>query len=105
MMTRITGVAMSGTLYLFAPAYLMAPLFGWHLDSATIAAAFGAWPVVAKVAAKFVFALPFTFHSFQGLRHLVWDMGKEFANKSVIRSGWTVVGLTVASSLGLALLI
>jgi len=70
-----------------------------------MAAAFGAWPLLAKVLAKFVVAVPFTFHSFNGLRHLVWDMGKEFANKSVVRTGWTVVGVSVASALGLALFV
>ena len=47
-------------------------------------------------------ALPFTFHSFNGIRHLVWDVGVGFANKTVMRTGWAVVGLSVASALGLA---
>lgn len=51
---------------------------------------------------KFLVALPFTFHSFNGVRHLVWDSGREFANKSVVRTGWAVVGLTLVSSMGLA---
>jgi len=66
-----------------------------------MAAAFASWPVVAKVAAKSLLALPFTFHSINGIRHLVWDSGRSFANKTVIRSGWTVVGLSVVSALGL----
>lgn len=104
-LNRITGIAASGAFYLFGSAYLVAPLLGWHLDSATIAAAFGAWPVAAKVAAKFVVAMPVMFHSINGLRHLVWDTGREFAKRSVIRTGWTVVGLTFASSLGLAIFV
>ena len=63
-----------------------------------MAAAFGSLPVAAKVALKFGVALPFTFHSWNGIRHLVWDMGREFSNKQVQRGGWTVVGLTVVSS-------
>lgn len=70
-----------------------------------MAAVFGAWPVLAKVAAKLLVAFPFTFHSFNGIRHLVWDMGKEFKNKQVIRDGWAVVGVSVVSALGLALLL
>jgi succinate dehydrogenase (ubiquinone) cytochrome b560 subunit len=105
MLNRITGVAISGTFYIFGSAYLVSPLLGWHLDSATIAAAFGAWPVAAKILTKFVVAMPFTYHSINGVRHLVWDMGKEFANKSVIRTGWTVVGLSTATALGLALFV
>lgn len=102
---RITGSVLSGAFYIFGSAYLVSPLLGWHLDSASLVAAFGAWPVAAKVAAKFAFALPFTFHSFNGIRHLVWDMGKEFSNKSVIRTGFTVVGVSVVSALGLALFV
>jgi succinate dehydrogenase (ubiquinone) cytochrome b560 subunit len=69
-----------------------------------MAAAFAAWPVAAKVAAKFAVAWPFTFHCFNGLRHLVWDMGKSFTNKAVIKTGWTIVGLSAASALALATL-
>ena len=63
-----------------------------------MAAAFGSLPVAAKVALKFGIALPFTFHSWNGIRHLVWDTGREFSNKQVQRSGWTVVGLTFVTS-------
>lgn len=63
-----------------------------------MAAAFGSLPVAAKVAVKFGVALPFAFHSWNGVRHLVWDMGWEFGNKQVQRTGWAVVGLTVGSA-------
>ena len=101
-LNRITGSVLSGGLYVFALAYLVAPLFGWHLESAVLAASFGSLPVAVKVAFKSLVALPFTFHSFNGVRHLVWDVGVGFANKTVMRSGWAVVGLSVASALGLA---
>lgn len=102
-LNRITGVALSGGFYLFGLAYLFAPLTGWHLESASLAASFAAWPAALKVASKFLVALPFTFHSFNGVRHLVWDTGRELTNIKVIRTGWTVIGLTVVSSLYLAL--
>jgi len=70
-----------------------------------MAAAFGSLPVAAKVLAKFTLAMPFTFHSFNGIRHLVWDLGKEFSNKAVIRTGWTVVGISTLSALALALFV
>ncbi|KAL5335796.1 hypothetical protein BJX70DRAFT_401223 [Aspergillus crustosus] len=103
-LNRITGITLSGPLYLFATAYLAAPLFGWHLESASVAAAFGALPVLAKVGIKSFFALPFTFHSLNGLRHLMWDTGRGLTNKQVIQTGWTVVGLSITSALFLALL-
>jgi succinate dehydrogenase (ubiquinone) cytochrome b560 subunit len=98
-LNRLTGVVLSGGFYIFGLAYLASPLLGWHLDSTAIAAAFGAWPLALKAAAKFTVALPFTYHSWNGIRHLVWDTGREFKNKAVIRSGWAVVGLTAVSTL------
>ncbi|KAL9622484.1 MAG: hypothetical protein Q9160_003160 [Pyrenula sp. 1 TL-2023] len=101
-LNRITGSALSGGLYTFAFLYLISPAFGWHLESATLAASFGALPVLAKFLIKSTIALPFTFHSFNGIRHLMWDTGAQFKNQQVIRTGWTVVGISVATALGLA---
>lgn len=47
---------------------------------------------------KFGVALPFTYHAFNGVRHLVWDLGREMSNKQVMRTGWAVVGLSVVGS-------
>ena len=63
-----------------------------------MAAAFGSLPILAKFGIKYLVALPFTFHSWNGIRHLVWDLGRELGNKSVQRSGWFVVGLTFVTS-------
>ena len=60
---------------------------------------------MAKMGLKAFFAFPFTFHAMNGVRHLVWDTGSQFTNKQVIRTGWTVVGLSVASALGLTFLV
>lgn len=100
-LNRITGCAVSGGFYLFGLAYLVSPVLGWNLGSASLVAAFGALPLAAKVILKSLVALPFTFHSFNGLRHLTWDMGVAFTNQAVIKSGWTVVGLSLASAFGL----
>jgi succinate dehydrogenase (ubiquinone) cytochrome b560 subunit len=102
---RVTGAIFSGGLYIFGTAYLAAPLFGWHLDSASLAAAVASWPVLIKIATKFTIALPFTFHCINGVRHLFWDMAKAFKNQTVIKSGWTVVGLSISSALAMAMLI
>ncbi|KAE8349289.1 hypothetical protein BDV28DRAFT_141533 [Aspergillus coremiiformis] len=101
---RITGFALSGALYLYATAYLVSPLLGLHLESASIAAAFATLPIAAKVILKSTMALPFTFHCMNGVRHLVWDLGKGITNQQVIKSGWAVVGLSVLSALALAFL-
>ncbi|EXJ76558.1 succinate dehydrogenase (ubiquinone) cytochrome b560 subunit [Cladophialophora psammophila CBS 110553] len=103
-LNRITGAALSGAIYVFGAAYLVAPLFGWHLESASLAASFAALPVVLKVGLKALVAFPFTFHGLNGIRHLVWDTGAAFTNQQVIWTGWTVVGLSVVSALGLTFL-
>jgi len=103
-MNRMTGCLMSGALYIYGAAYLVAPLMNWHIESATLAAAFASWPFIAKVATKTMLALPFTFHSFNGVRHLVWDFGKQMTNRQVIVTGWTVIGLSSVSALWLAFL-
>jgi len=49
-------------------------------------------------AAKFAIAFPFLFHTFNGVRHLVWDMGYGFSLRSLYKSGYGVVALTVVTS-------
>jgi len=100
---RITGIIASGGLYLFASAYLVSPIFGWNLDTASLVAAFGALPGWEKVSLKMLAALPVTFHSFNGMRHLLWDTGRGLSLKGVYATGYTVLGLTAVSSLALAL--
>jgi len=98
-LNRITGITLSGSLYLFGIAYLIAPYTGWHMETQSMVAAVAAWPMAVKAGLKAFFAFPFFFHSFNGVRHLAWDMGVGMKNQQVIRTGWGVVGLTVASSL------
>ncbi|KAM0723884.1 hypothetical protein Q7P37_000874 [Cladosporium fusiforme] len=101
-LNRVTGVALSGAFYAFGALYLVAPTIGWHLESSVIAASFAAWPLVLKVLAKMTVALPFTYHSLNGLRHLAWDTASMINNKQVQQTGWAVVGLSVVSALALA---
>ena len=97
-LNRITGSVLSGGIYVFGAAYLFSPLFGWHLESAHLAEMFGSLGPVTKYIIKFGVALPFCYHSFNGVRHLVWDSGREFSTAAVMRTGWAVVGLTVVGS-------
>ncbi|KZF25479.1 succinate dehydrogenase cytochrome b560 subunit [Xylona heveae TC161] len=102
-LTRITGAVLSGGFYIFGAAYLAAPLVGWHLESASLAAAFGSLPVIAKVLIKSVAAFPFTYHCINGVRHLIWDMGKSFTNRQIQIGGWAAFGLSGISAVYLAL--
>ena len=102
MFNRITGCVLSGGLYIFGAAYLVSPLTGWHLESAAMAEWFGSFGEVSKALMKFGIAWPFAFHSWNGIRHLAWDTGRELSNKQVQVTGWIVVGLSVVSSAVLA---
>jgi len=100
---RITGVLLSGGFYIFGATYLVSPYLSWDLSSTSMAAAFGALPVVAKAAIKFCVAWPFAFHCINGVKYLVWDTGRGLSNRKVIVAGWAVVGATTLSSIVLAL--
>ena len=99
---RITGSVLSGGLYIFGAAYLVSPLLGWHLESAAIAEWFGGFGAVSKGVLKFGISWPFTFHAWNGIRHLTWDTGRELGNRQVQVTGWIVVALSVVSSTVLA---
>ncbi|KAG4301917.1 hypothetical protein PCANB_002046 [Pneumocystis canis] len=101
---RISGCLISAGLYTFAISYLTLPFFGWNLDSSTIASAFHTWPIQAKILTKFIIAFPFTYHSFNGLRHLYWDTGRGLTLKSVYTTGYMVLGLSTISASALALI-
>lgn len=52
---------------------------------------------------KFYVALPATYHTFNGIRHLAWDNGQNLQLKDVYRTGYIVLALSVLSAFGLAL--
>ncbi|KAK6834028.1 succinate dehydrogenase cytochrome b560 subunit [Apiospora arundinis] len=99
---RITGGIFSGGLYVFATAYLAAPLLGWHIESASMAAAFGTLPLAVKGSLKFLLAWPFAFHGINSCRHLTWDTAKGFSKKSVMSGGYAILGASVVSAFGIA---
>jgi len=101
---RIAAIILTAPFYVFGSAYLASPLFGWDMSSASIAAAFGALPVFAKVAVKLFLALPFTMHCLNGVRHLMWDTATGMTNAQTQRSGWIVAGLSLVSAVALALM-
>ncbi|KAI1847165.1 hypothetical protein JX265_011841 [Neoarthrinium moseri] len=100
--TRITGSIFSGGLYVFAASYLVAPLMGWHLESASLAAAFGALPVAVKGGLKFLLAWPFTFHSINGIRHLTYDFAKGFSKSTIKTVSNAIWASSLVAALGLA---
>ena len=60
-------------LYGYALAYLVAPE---TFSSANVVELIAGLPEGVKYAGKVILAAPFAFHSWNGLRHLSWDVGK-----------------------------
>jgi succinate dehydrogenase (ubiquinone) cytochrome b560 subunit len=98
---RFTGAGFAGALYVFSAAYLVAPLTGWHLESASLATAFAGLPVALKGGVKFFLAWPFVFHLFNGVRHLLWDVGFGFSRKDIKQQGWIFWTTSLLGALGL----
>ncbi|XP_076656384.1 succinate dehydrogenase cytochrome b560 subunit, mitochondrial [Halictus rubicundus] len=51
---------------------------------------------------KYLLALPATYHTFNGFRHLAWDLGKFLTIKEVYSTGYAVTGLSVIAAIILA---
>ena len=93
---RVTGVALSAGLIV---------LTIWLLALSSGATAYGQVAALLQsfpgrlILAGFSFA--FFFHLCNGVRHLMWDIGKGFEMRQVTASAWAVV----VASLGLTLLL
>lgn len=84
--TRITGTILSGSLYAYMGAYLVAPLVGLHIETASLVSALGAAPLFVKGGLKFALGFPFAYHFLAGVRHLVYDIGTGFPKATIIKS-------------------
>ncbi|KAJ3877835.1 SDHC, cytochrome b subunit of succinate dehydrogenase [Lentinula edodes] len=80
----------------FSLAYLVAP---GTLDSAHVIEFVHGLPDAVKYTGKFILALPFSFHSWNGIRHLLWDSGKFLTVKGAYSIGYAVLGATTISTL------
>ncbi|TFK93142.1 SDHC, cytochrome b subunit of succinate dehydrogenase [Polyporus arcularius HHB13444] len=98
---RMTGAALSVLLYGYALAYLVAPT---TFDSTHVVEFIAGLPDAVKYAGKVVLAAPFAFHSFNGLRHLGWDVGRFLTIKGVYASGYAVLGATAVGTVALVLM-
>ena len=91
---RISGVGLAiGTL-----------LMTWWLVAAALsdgafAAVQGVLSSVIGVIALMAWTAALIFHLFSGIRHLMWDIGVGFDDRSYRTSGWTVVVAVVAVTL------
>ncbi|KAM9791519.1 succinate dehydrogenase cytochrome b560 subunit, mitochondrial [Syngnathus typhle] len=99
---RGTGVGLSGAISAFAVAALLLPgSYAHYLD---LVHSLSVGPVLIGLA-KVAIAFPVSFHTFNGIRHLWWDLGKGFKIPQVYRSGYTVIGLSVITAICAATLL
>ncbi|SPO28433.1 related to SDH3 - cytochrome b560 subunit of respiratory complex II [Ustilago trichophora] len=101
---RITGTGLSVLMYAYFSAYAGYPLFAGTaeaLSSGSLVDFVSTLPVWFKTAVKVPLALAFTFHSFNGLRHLAWDWGYALTLKGVYSTAYVVMAATAASTLAL----
>ncbi|KAI3405775.1 SDH3 [Candida oxycetoniae] len=91
---RITGVAMAGAFYALTCTFAATSILGIPFDTNTLVSAFTSLPVFLQYSIKAVCAYPFIYHFGNGLRHLIWDFGKELTIPGVYRTGYTVLGAT-----------
>uniref|UniRef100_A0A8D0C1N9 Succinate dehydrogenase cytochrome b560 subunit, mitochondrial n=1 Tax=Salvator merianae TaxID=96440 RepID=A0A8D0C1N9_SALMN len=96
---RGTGIAMSLGVSLFGLSALVLP--GHFADYIELIKSLHLSPALI-FSAKFALAFPLTYHTWNGIRHLAWDMGKGFKIPQVYQSGVLVLILTVLSSVGIA---
>ncbi|BGP38486.1 cytochrome b subunit of succinate dehydrogenase, Sdh3p [Rhodotorula kratochvilovae] len=98
---RATGTALSAAIYALFLGHLGAPLVGAELDSAALLEAFANLPAWAQYTAKAAVALPASYHTLNGFRHLGWDMGHFLQLKSSYMAGYAVLAGTAVSTAAL----
>ncbi|CAG8434859.1 758_t:CDS:2 [Diversispora eburnea] len=68
---RLTGAGLGVVFYGGAIAYALSGPIGLEFNSDSIVTSVANLPPAIKYIGKFTLALPFTYHSFNGIRHLV----------------------------------
>ncbi|KAI9216610.1 hypothetical protein BC828DRAFT_393209 [Blastocladiella britannica] len=89
---RVTGFTITGAMYI--AGWAVAAGYG----SADIAAAAATVPTSVLIAGKAALVTPFWFHTFNGLRHLVWDTGRALTLDGVYKTGYAVQGATALAT-------
>uniref|UniRef100_F7ICW3 Succinate dehydrogenase cytochrome b560 subunit, mitochondrial n=2 Tax=Platyrrhini TaxID=9479 RepID=F7ICW3_CALJA len=96
---RGTGIALSAGVSLFGMSALLLPgNFESYLE---LVKSLYLGPALIHTA-KFALVFPLMYHTWNGIRHLMWDLGKGLKIPQLYQSGVVVLVLTVLSSLGLA---
>uniref|UniRef100_A0A5F8GUM6 Succinate dehydrogenase cytochrome b560 subunit, mitochondrial n=1 Tax=Monodelphis domestica TaxID=13616 RepID=A0A5F8GUM6_MONDO len=96
---RASGIALSAGVSLFGLAALLLPgNFESHVE---LLKSLSLGPALIHTA-KFALVSPLMYHTWNGIRHLTWDLGMGLKIPQLYQSGVVVLALTVLSSIGLA---
>ncbi|CAN2391018.1 succinate dehydrogenase cytochrome b560 subunit, partial [Pristimantis euphronides] len=98
---RGTGIAMSAGVSLFGLAALVLP--GDYASYLELIKSLSLGPTLIY-SVKFLISFPFMYHTWNGIRHLAWDLGKGFKIPEVYQTGYVVLALTLLSAAGIAAL-
>ncbi|KAL7300939.1 hypothetical protein TKK_0006220 [Trichogramma kaykai] len=97
--TRATGIILASYTWILGIGTLFIPggipclihtICCWDLAPAVL------------VGSKALFCYPLTYHYFNGIRILAWDLGKYLSIKHVYSTGYTAVALSAISAIALA---
>jgi succinate dehydrogenase (ubiquinone) cytochrome b560 subunit len=99
LMHRATGVGMA-----LGVSGASIGLVATGTDFSAALATLAALPAPVIFLGKFTMAWPFTYHTFNGVRHLAWDAVLGFEIPQLYKSGWFVVGSSAIAAAGLAVL-
>ncbi|RMB88255.1 hypothetical protein DUI87_35367 [Hirundo rustica rustica] len=97
----LSPTSASTSVSLFSLAALLLPEHFPHYLAQVRALSLGPALILS---AKFLLVLPLSYHTWNGVRHLAWDLGKGLRLPQVTQSGLLVLALTLLSSAALAAL-
>lgn len=93
-------------MYAYAIAYLGFPYIGLgeYVTSGYLTSLVASAPFWLKLSLKAPLAFAFNYHTFNSIRHLVWDKGYLMSLKGCYQSGYFVLGTTTLATIGLCML-
>ena len=99
--SRVTACGVATVLYAGVIAYGFQE---YSIDQITTSITQLGLPPIVFLASKTLLAWPFTFHSFAGIRHLIWDTGRALSLPGVYSTGKFVIYGSMLATILLVLL-
>ncbi|CDO95908.1 unnamed protein product [Kluyveromyces dobzhanskii CBS 2104] len=92
---RVSGVFLALVFYSVTIGFGVSTVFGLGLSTENLAQFYNEKvPSWMDLTVKAGYGYLFAFHFGNGIRHLIWDAGKELTIKGVYRTGYAVLALT-----------